>query len=59
MFCFFTDKKKKNQSSTLHFLHIKMAEGWNTTGAEQQEQQQQPEGIFDLIDKLENIVDQM
>ena len=36
-----------------------MAEGWNTTGAEQQEQQQQPEGIFDLIDKLENIVDQM
>ena len=27
------------------------------TGVEQQ--QQQPEGIFDLIDKLENIVDQM
>ena len=49
----------KRRTKAVHFLHIKMAEGWNTTGAEQQEQQQQPEGIFDLIDKLENIVDQM
>ena len=49
----------KRRTKAVYFLHIKMAEGWNTTGAEQQEQQQQPEGIFDLIDKLENIVDQM
>ena len=34
-----------------------MAEGVNKTGGEPQ--QQQPEEIFDLIDKLENIVDQM
>ena len=34
-----------------------MAEGVNKTGGEPQ--QQQPEEIFELIDKLENIVDQM